>query len=290
MSTFDEIERADVADLPTKLRVGAFYKGTDAVSKFAESMMIPVLNGQINLSDKEKAVVGTYYRMYGWVRSMVAMNHRLHFQGAAAAARSLFELLLDIKMLANDKNGYLADKFHAFPGVEKFRVAQNLVSFCMNNANSTKLDCSHQQTFINSPGKQQAVNETIIKFWGKTKKGAPNRPKHWTGKDIQKRSHDLGPEYEELYLETFSLFSWYIHSGSTGYAGLNEETLETCFGMSHSIAQKAFLEATVVCAEVMRISSVIFEFKEIIANLRLTPGRVLVDEQIKILEAAKSNR
>jgi len=287
MLTFDEIERADVADLPTRLRVEAFYKGTDAVSKFAESMMIPVLNGQIILSDKEKAVVGTYYRMYGWVRSMVAMNHRIHFHGAAAAARSLFELLLDIKILTTDKDGCLVDKFHAFPGIEKYRVAQKLVSFCMNHANSTTLDCSYQQDFISSPGKEQTINETVVKFWGKTSKGKPNRPKHWTGKDIQKRAQDLGPEYEELYIETFPLFSWYIHSGSTGYAGLNEETLETCFGISHSIAQKVFLEATVICAEEMKISSAILGFKEIIADLRLTPGKVLVNEQIKILEAAK---
>jgi hypothetical protein len=94
MVTFDELEKADVSDLPVRMRIEAFYKGTDALSQFTESKMIPILKGQINLSYKEKAIVGTYYRMYGSVRSLVAMNRRIHFQGAAAAARSLFELLL----------------------------------------------------------------------------------------------------------------------------------------------------------------------------------------------------
>jgi hypothetical protein len=279
--TFDELEKADVSDLPIGIRVEAFYKGTDAVSKFAESVMIPLLKGQINLSNKEKAIVGTYYRMYAWVRSMVAMNSRIHFQGAAAAARSLFELLLDIKMLAADKTGELVERFHAFPEIEKFRVAENFVSFCDDHPNDTKLDDSHQRTFINRLGKRQTIDQTIVKYWGITKKGKPNRPEHWTGKSVRERASDLGLKYEELYVEAYPLLSWYIHSGSTSYVGLNAEAIEACFGISHSIAQKVFLEATVICAQETKISLAVDWFHDAIADLRLAPGKVLVEEQIK---------
>ncbi len=170
MITFDELEKAGVSDLPTRTRVEAFYKGTDALAQFAESEMIPILKGQISLSDRGKAIVYTYYRMYAWVRSMVAMNGRIHFQGAAAAARSLFELLLDIKMLATDKTGELVNRFHAFPKIERFRVAKNIVSFCNDHPNDTKIDDSHQRAFINEPGKQQAIDQAIVSHWGTTKK------------------------------------------------------------------------------------------------------------------------
>ena len=287
MVTFHELEKADVSDLPIRTRVEAFYKGTDAVSKFAESVMIPLLTGQINLSDKERAIVGTYHRMYAWARSLVAMNSRIHFQGAAAAARSLFELLLDIKALATDETGELVERFHAFPEVERFRVAEKLVSFCDNHPNDMNPDDSHQRAFVSKPGKRQTVHQDIVKYWGTTRKGKPNRPEHWTGLKTPQRAHELGSEYEKLYVEAYPLLSWYIHSGSTGYAGLNTEAIEACFGWSHSIAQRAFLEATLVCAQEMKISAAIDWFQEAIADLRLTPGKVLVEEQIKVLEKAK---
>lgn len=287
MVTFEEIEEADVADLPTRTRVEAFYKGTDAISKFAESVMIPLLKGQISLNDKEKAIVGTYYRMYAWIRSIIAMNSRIHFQGAAAAARSLFELFLDIKALATDKTGELVGRFHAFPEIEKFRVAESLVSFCNYHPNDTKLDDSHQRIFINKPGRPQNLDQTIIQYWGK-RRGKPNRPRHWTGKDVRERARDLGVGYEEMYVQAYPLLSWYIHSGSTGYAGLNAQAIEACFGISHSIAQKVFLEATVICSQEMKISLGVNWFHKAIADLRLTPGKVLVEEQIKFFEEAKS--
>jgi hypothetical protein len=216
---------------------------------------------------------------------MVAMNSRIDFQGAAA--RSLFELLLDIKILAADKTGDLVEKFHAFPEIEKFRVAKNIVSFCNSHPNDAKLDDSRQRAFVNEQGKQQTIDHTIVKHWGTTKKGKLNRPEHWTGKNVQARARNLGLEYEELYVEVYSLLSWYIHSGSTGYAGLSEETIEEAFGLAHIIAGKVFLEATRICAE-QKISKVIEGFRNMLDRVRLFPGKVLLEEQIKILKGAKT--
>lgn len=287
MVTFDELEKADVSDLSVRVRVEAFYKGTVEVSKFAGSVMIPLLRGQINLNDKEKSIVGTYYRMYLWIRSMVAMNGRIYFQAAAAAARSLFELLLDMKILATDKTGQWVERFHVFPEIEKFRVAGNLMSFCDSHPNIVIRDVSHRRAFINKQGRRQRIHQSIVKYWGRTKKGKPNRPEHWTGKKVQKRAHHLGLKYEELYIRVYPLLSWYIHSGSTGYVDFSPEGLEACFGVSHSVAQEAFLEATLICAHEMKISKVLQGLPKVIADLRQTPAKVLTEEQIRILEKAK---
>jgi hypothetical protein len=287
MVTFDEIEKAVVSDLPMRKRVEAFFIGTKVLSEFAESVIIPVLYGQLNLNDREKAISGTYYRMYGWMHSMVVMNRCIHFQGAATAARTLYELLLDLKILAADKTSDSVERFHAFPEVEKYRVAKKLVSFVDSHPNSTK-DVSRQRKFIGSPGRKQKIDKAVIKSWGKTKKGLPKYPKHWTGMSVFERARDLGIEYEELYHDAYPLLSWLIHSGSTGYAGLKEEALEAYFGRPHIIAQKAFIEATIICAEELKISYVIEDVRTILEDIRLTPGKVIVEEQIKILgEAAE---
>lgn len=287
MVRFDEIEKADVSDLPMRKRVEAFFKGTAAFSKFAESKIIPVLSGQLNLNDRERAISGTFYRMYGWVRSMVVMNHRIHFQGAAAVSRALFELLLDMKILGRDKTSESVERFHAFPEVAKFHVAQKLVSFCDNHPNAINKDVTHQRNFIDSPGKKQNIDKIIVKHWGTTNKGDPKRPKHWTGKNVLERARDLGLEYEELYNDVYPLLSWHIHSGSTGYVGLRAETLEAIFGRSHIIAQKTFSEGILICAEELKISYVVEDIRGILDDLRLTPGKVIIEEQIKILEEAE---
>lgn len=290
MVTLNDLEKAEISRLSVRIRVQAFYKGTVAWSKFAEHQMISLLTGQIKLNNKEKAIVGTYYRMYLWMRSMADMKSRIHFQGAAAAARTLFELLLDMKILVNDKTGEFVERFHAFPEIEKFRAAENLISFSNKHPNCTKFNVSQRRKFVNKPGRRKAVEQTTINLWGITKKGKPNCPKHWTGKDVRKRAHDSGPRYEELYVRLYPLLSWHIHSGSTGYTGFSAEGIEAGFGVSHSIAQEMFLEATVICAQEMKISEAVDWFSNKIADLQVTPIRGLTEEQIKILEKARLNK
>jgi len=287
MVAFDGPEKADVSDLSVRARVEAFYKGTLEVSKFAGSVMIPLLRGQIGLKDKEKAIVGTYFRMYLWIRSMAAMSSTSHFQAAAAAARSLFELLLDMEILAGDKTGQWVERFHVFPEVEKFRVAKNLVSFCDSHPNIEMRNISHRRAFIKKPGRRQRIYQSIVKHWGVTKKGRPKRPEHWTGEKVQKRAHDLGPKYEKLYVRVYPLLSWYIHSGSTGYVDFKLEGLEACFGVCHSVAQEVFLEATLICAHEMKISKVVESLPKIIDDLRHIPAKVLTEKQIRILKKAQ---
>ena len=287
MISFDKLEKTDVSDSSVRVRAEAFYKGTVEVSKFAQSVMIPLLASLIKLNDRERAIFGTYYRMYLWIRPMAGMNSRTYYQATAAAARALFELLLDMKILTTDKTGELVEKFHAFPDVEKFRVADNLVSFCESHPDITIPNVAHRRTFINKPGTRQSVDQTIIKYWGIGKKGKPKRPKHWTGKNVPSRAHGLGLQYEELYFRLYPVLCWNIHSGSTSYAGFSVDGLDACFGVCHSVAQEAFLDATLICAQEMKISKVLDWLPNVIADLRQTPARVLTEKSIKMLEKAE---
>jgi hypothetical protein len=122
----------------------------------------------------------------------------------------------------------------------------------------------------------------------KNQKRKPNPPEHWTGKNVPERARSLGLKYEELYAEVYSLLSRYIHSGSTAYAGLSEETIEEAFGLAHIIARQVFVEATLICAEELNISKAVDEFRSMVDSVRLTPGKVLLEEQIKILREAKT--
>lgn len=288
MVTFDEILDSGEPDYTVRERVEAFFKGTDAIGKFSKEVMIPVLRGQLNLEDRELAIVGIYYRMYSWIQSMITLNHRLHFQAAATATRALFELLLDIKLLAGSSDSKMIDRFHAFPEIERFRVAKDFVAFADQHPDLA-LEDTHQRAWVEQPGKEQEIEDKIVKHWGRTRGGKPNRPEHWSGMNIRERARAFGDAYEEKYLYDYRLGCWSSHAGSTNYAGLQEETLENMFGLAHSLSQKYFLEATVICAKELHIAEAVEGFQDIIDELEQVPGAVLAEIQIAKIEEAKRN-
>jgi hypothetical protein len=141
-----EIEQA-YHDLPLPSKVEAFFQGTDDIRHFVVTVMEPILSGQLGLDDRQTAIVGTYYRIVGWLKALRELNSPSHYQTVAAGARSLFELLLDIKLIESDPSGQMVKKFHAFPEVEKYRAASKLVSYC-DRTNNTRIECANQRHML----------------------------------------------------------------------------------------------------------------------------------------------
>ena len=104
---------------------------------------------------------------------------------------------------------------------------------------------------------------------------------------VLERADSFGDRYTEMYLHDYPLSSWSVHPGSTSYAGIGEDALESWFGLSHGVAQKCFLEGITICARVMHISEAVEGFYSIIDDLRVTPGAVLAQDQIEMIEKAK---
>lgn len=287
MVTLEQLREAEI-DLPVKKRVQALYTGTHALSKFAEDVVMPVLRSQLRLSSKEQAIVTTYSRMFAWMRSMVAMSSPIHFQGAASAARALFELLLDIKLLAADRTGEMVERNDAFREVELFRVDDKIVCFCDKHKGKANIDDSVQRAFVSKPGKRKSIEQKIIICWGRTRKGKLRQPQHWTGKGVRERARSLGFEYEELYVHAYPWLSWYVHAGFNGIGALDLEGMQNCLGYCHGIAQRVFADGTETCAEEMRISRAVPLLRSILDDLRLVPGKVLLREKIKLLREARA--
>jgi hypothetical protein len=182
-------------DLSTSSIVEAYFQGTETVCQFVVSVIEPILGGQLGLNDRQIAIVGTYLRIIAWLKALAQLNSLPHYQAVAAATRSLYELLLDIKLLQSDVTGDLVKKFHAFPQVEKYRAARNLVSFCDKNPN-TGIECTNQRTFVDGPTKEAAINSIVTTHWGTNKNNKPKRPDHWSGMTIRERAERLGQQYE----------------------------------------------------------------------------------------------
>jgi hypothetical protein len=278
MPTTEEVERA-YHSLPTTAIVEAYFQGTDSIRHFIVKVVEPLLMGQLELDDRQTAIVGTFYRIVAWLKALGELNCLAHYQAVASGSRALFELLLDIKLIQSDATGKLVKMFHAFPQVEKFRSASKLVSYC-DRSNNTRIDCTNQREFIELEN-NMTIDSLVVECWGTNNKGKPKWPTHWSGQTVAERAERLGPYYEEFYIEFYSFLSWHIHSGSTGYAGQSRETMESAFGLIHHTIQKVVLDATEICAEEMEIDKVenlTKPFKSIIEDLRTTTDQILVQK------------
>ena len=286
MKTLEELFEADEPDYSVGERVEAFCKGTDAIGNFAEEVMVPILKGQLKLDDRELAVTGLYYRMYSWIKSLASLNDPLHFQAAATAMRALFELLLDTKLLASDGDGTMVAKFHGFPEVERFRWAEELVTFSDQHP-EVPLEVENHREFVEQREKGRQIEEIVVSHWGRKKNGRPNRPDHWSGMNVRERARRFGASYEAKYLYDFRFACWSAHSGSTNYVGLRKEAFENIIGLINSLSQGYFLEATIICAKVVGINKAVAEFHDIIGELERVPGAVLTEIQIRKIKQAK---
>jgi hypothetical protein len=266
-----------VSDLPLKTIIDAYFDGTKHMHDFSQEAMIPQLKALLSPSAQEIALKDIYFRMYLFLRSAITMNRLDHFQSVASLTRSLFELFLDMKILAKDKTGAAVRKYNEFPEIERFRRAEQLVAFDASNPNQIKQDLSAQRTFIADPQRQARVTSAI----------GPKRkyPDHWTGKNARERARTAGEE--ALYVEVYALLSWYVHAGAAGTAGMSKEALESVFGICHGLIRRIFLDAITICAKATKISE-LTEYPGWITRLETKTAELIVSEQRRLLETKRA--
>jgi hypothetical protein len=247
-------------------QLAVFVGATDAVRRFAHVHMVPVLLGQLQLSDEETPVVGTYLRMYQWIVAMCTLNDWRHYQPASAAARALFELGLDLQLLIADPTPNSAGQFHDFTEVERFRIARNCVEYCDSNAGACSSRHPAMRALLADATRVNRVQRACLKHGWTFKKGRnsgrPRPPGHWTARDTRARARLLDrllgtSGHEASYVEDYSRLSWYVHPGFPGVAGVSAEGFQLSFIMAHAIATRLFMEATLLCAKRMHIDKVI---------------------------------
>jgi hypothetical protein len=259
--------------------IESYLSGLAEAVAFAESQIVPILNAQLKLSDKEMAILGTYIRFYLCSKGILALNDRRFFQLVASTARTGFELLIDICSLAKDPSDKAVKMFTTFAEVERFRSAAQLTEFLTEHPNYPKVpffDGNHVMTFASDPNRRKDIEQRVQQVWGTTKKGNLNWPKnHWSGIDLRKRASDLGEYYETLYLQMYPFTSWYSHSGSVGYACIDPEGFGRIFGSSANLLRVMFVEATEIVVAQFELEKVINNFHQVIDFLKVAPEEYL---------------
>jgi hypothetical protein len=284
------LKTLDIEKIPFNKKIEVFYEGTHAATDLARQVMIPQLKALIKTSKKEEIIKGLYFRLYAWMLALESLKDAVHFQATAAATRSIFELLLDIKLLIEDKPANSVGKIDAFIQVERFRAAEKYVNFKKSNPNLKYRAGLAKENLVKKQGEKHRINQLILVNWGRDKKGKPKRVDHWSGWDIAQRAREVGKDYELFYHESFALLSWYIHSGLVGIKGMSTEALSAVFGNSHMLAAPMFLDATLLVAQEFKLTQAIPQLNDWIKEADLAVGRAIIREHLKNLESENPSK
>jgi hypothetical protein len=265
-----------VSDLSLKTIIDAYSDGTKHMHDFGREVMIPQLKALLGPNPQEIALRDIYFKMHLLLGSAVTMNRLDHFQSVAALTRSLFELLLDMKILAADKTDAVK-RYNEFPEIERYRRAEQLIAFDAAHPGQIKQDLSAQRAFVSDPARQAKVTTAI---------GAKKRyTDHWSGMNARDRARNTG--HEALYVEVYALLSWYVHAGAAGTAGMGKGALESVFGVCHGLIRRMFLDAIEVCAKATKISE-LAEYPGWMTSLETKTAELIVSEQRKLLDAKRA--
>lgn len=186
-----------IDNLSADYKSDVFYGVSKSVHTLSKEKIVPLLSNlmrlaelstQKKLTDKEKAFIGLYFRVHGWLESVALMNTSACFQGVAVAGRAIFELVLDLEMLENDPTGENLKKFSAFPDMDRADAAEKCLKFFRDNKQTPQLFREEHLLGAIVYNKPQ-VDSNRVALWDEPKHGAV---KHWSGNnDIRQRAKSI---------------------------------------------------------------------------------------------------
>lgn len=277
MFTQEQINKSDGIKLSMHEMADAVYGGTKALKDCLKNHVVNVVGTQMGRTPEEEALVQTYCRMYAWMESLVVLNRTVDLQAISAGARSLFEFLLDIKLLCKDPTN--VSKFHAFTFVEKFRAAKNLVEISDELTGDTT-KWSEPRTFFSNAANKARFSGDLATHWP----GLNKPPPHWSGRTLPDRAKDIGIDYELIYRHLVARLNWYIHPGQSGIDGLSDNGFVGGFALANDLAQRCTLEATDIICDKFHLLIADADLRKKIEATRNYVGLAFVKAQIDAAE------
>jgi hypothetical protein len=215
--------------------------------KFARKELVPSLMGKEDGRTKTTALLHSYGRMYMWIHSMVKLGSKNnegdlaeHSHALAACLRAVYEIFLDINLLSKDIISNGVEKFLSFEEIERFRIAKNSLDLHKEFNHLTQKQTQLMQPVLDAG---EPTNR-IIQLWGRTKKGKPARPTHWTDKPVIDRAKDLGKEFVRIHQHTYHYCNWSIHSGYSEFVAADKSRALLFVAHIYSIANEILLGST----------------------------------------------
>lgn len=182
----------------------------------------------ISKSDPSELIIAEAYgRTHGLLNAILALNNDSLILGIPPLTRTLFEAYIDLVLLIGDSNlkienakekleldssiqACISSKryIEAFSGRENDQIRQARISMC------EKYLSENEQTIMDK-----------MKLLYPERKNDEDFPKRWYAckhadknvKGIEELTRAMGTPYHDMFIETYSFLSRFVHSGSSSY-------------------------------------------------------------------------
>ena len=99
----------------------------EAIDLFTQEYVIPITTDR-QTADRDKVIVGLFYRSLGFVKSAIALTSVVHQQSITSAERSVLELYIDIELLHRKVIEHDVTKILTFVDWQKLKAARRVDS------------------------------------------------------------------------------------------------------------------------------------------------------------------
>lgn len=225
----------------------SFYMGVlTSLREFDRREVEGVLSGLFNITKREECFYAIYLRTQRNVDTLLELKHVAHFQAVAMLSRAVFELCMDIEMLAKSTDGDL--RMRVFKSLELLRAARSLVKY--EDSHSGLKTPSERRRYVAETG--PLVEQQARTLWPGKKL---SDLKHWSGLNAAQRAKNLGFETETMYSSSYQQFSWYVHGGIQGTLDAPPEHFPRICGMALSLSVVSYSRVLTTVARAMRITT-----------------------------------
>jgi len=247
---------ANSGDIPPQNSADMAHFGLKCALEELESVkFIEKLKGKENGRTSRTAMLNIYGKVCMWTMSMVRMNRPENLLALAGCVRAVLELYVDLNLFLIEAIPNGAEKYFSFPDVEKWRVANNLISM-RNQLNSSALRTDTRlDAYLKNPANSQTNIEALsIKLWGIDRNGKVFKPKHWSNMNLRQRVFDkvANDELSEIYIESYYYCNEMVHSTYTNLIK-NLETVCRFAWHLFELGTKMFLLATRLINETIEV-------------------------------------
>jgi hypothetical protein len=225
----------------------AHHTGCRVVASFIDQEVWPRVNAAAASTSDLRYLRGILLRVRAWLRTIEKLNEPSDFQAAAAGARAVFEISVDLTLLQFDKARHTFDKVRAWEASAQHRHGITLARHYDGKPGRPVPGVAAK---IATAKRLEAEAQTDrAKRWP-TRKGKVRHADRWTGRDLGTDATEAeklaARGFVDFYANHYQRICWYVHgSGLAVVEGLNAEL----FPVLSTIALQTIGQFAIVVAE-----------------------------------------
>jgi hypothetical protein len=219
--------------------IDRFFTAVKSLNELDKLEIRNVVGGLLSPTERDSYVTLNYHRAAINVEFLLTIKDLKQFQAIGALARTILETSVELWLIRRDPDA--AGKIKLFVDLEKLKTAKKILAFKAKYPKARTGDTKPLELFV-ANGQTRLLQEKQKRWSG------IGRVTHWSLATLEQRCRDLGCEFDELYQVHYSELSWYVHSGVTGVANVQGETLSLMCGVAFQIVMTSYaliLEAVI---------------------------------------------